>query len=44
VNLADKNLGVLTYDGLHLNEAGNALMAEAVLGELQTLPEAKPNP
>jgi lysophospholipase L1-like esterase len=44
VNLADKNLGVLTYDGLHLNEAGNALMAEAVLGELQTLPAAKPNP
>ncbi len=44
VNLADRNLGVLTYDGLHLNEAGNALMAEAVLGELQTLPEAKPNP
>jgi lysophospholipase L1-like esterase len=44
VNLADKNLGVLTYDGLHLNEAGNALMAKAVLDELQTLPAAKPNP
>ena len=44
VNLADKNLGVLTYDGLHLNEAGNALMAEVVLDELQTLLAAKPNP
>ncbi len=37
VNVSDRNLGVLTYDGLHLNEAGNALMAEAVLGKLRAL-------
>jgi lysophospholipase L1-like esterase len=43
-NIGDKSFGVLTYDGLHLNEAGNALMAEAVLGKLRSLTPAKANP
>ena len=44
VNLSDRNFGVRTYDGLHLNEAGNALMADAVLSKLRALapPTAKP--
>ena len=42
-NLSDRPFGVFTYDGLHLNEAGNALMAEAVLGKLRALPAAKSN-
>lgn len=37
VNLSDRPFGVLTYDGLHLNKAGNALMAETVLGKLRAL-------
>lgn len=44
LNSSDRNLGVLTYDGLHLNEAGNALMAEAVLGKLRSLAPATAKP
>lgn len=43
-NIGDKSFGVLTYDGLHLNEVGNALMAEAVMGKLLSLAPAKANP
>jgi lysophospholipase L1-like esterase len=43
-NIGDKSFGVLTYDGLHLNETGNALMAGAVLGKLRSLTPAKGNP
>jgi len=43
-NPTSKDYGVLTYDGIHLNAAGNALMAEAVLGKLHTLAPAKPSP
>ena len=42
VNFRDKPAGILTYDGLHLNKAGNALMAEAVLGKLLTLAPQRP--
>ena len=38
LNLADASAGVLTYDGLHLNETGNALMAELVSNKLRSLP------
>lgn len=44
LNLADKPSGVLTYDGLHLSAAGNALMAEAVLSKLRLLAPAKTDP
>lgn len=43
-NAADKPSGILTSDGLHLSVAGNALMAEAVLGQLRALAPAKTNP
>lgn len=43
-NVTDKPSGILTYDGLHLSAAGNALMAEAVLGKLRTLAPAKTDP
>jgi lysophospholipase L1-like esterase len=43
-NVVDKPSGVLTYDGLHLSAAGNALMAEAVLGKLRSLAPAKTDP
>lgn len=36
-NPTDQDLGVLTHDGIHLNAAGNALMAEALLGKLRAL-------
>lgn len=43
-NPTARSQGVLTYDGLHLNAAGNALMARSVLGKLRDLPAftAKP--
>jgi lysophospholipase L1-like esterase len=44
VNVADRAFGVLTNDGLHLNEAGNALMAEAVLGKLRALSPRQADP
>jgi lysophospholipase L1-like esterase len=43
-NISDRNLGVLTYDGLHLNDEGNALMAGAVFDKLGSLPPRKANP
>jgi len=43
-NSTSKDYGVLTCDGIHLNAAGNALTAEAVLGKLRTLSPAKPSP
>lgn len=44
VNVADKPSGILTYDGLHLSAAGNALMADAVLGKLRALAPTKTSP
>ncbi|MBJ7327852.1 MAG: hypothetical protein JHC52_10975 [Chthoniobacterales bacterium] len=43
-NPGDKGSGLLTYDGLHLNKSGNALMAEAVLGKLRSLAPEKTSP
>lgn len=43
-NPTSKNYGVFTYDGLHLNTAGNALMAEAVLAKLRALAPATAKP
>ena len=43
-NPTAKPKGVFTYDGLHLNAAGNALVAESVLGKLETLSAASRTP
>jgi len=40
-NPTSKNFGVLTDDGIHLNTAGNALMAEAVQAKLRKLAPSK---
>ena len=41
-NPTGKPFGVLTYDALHLNATGNALMADSVLKKLLSLPPATP--
>ncbi len=43
-NPSARPTGVLTYDGLHLNSAGNALMAESVIDKLKALPASSAKP
>lgn len=43
-NPAAKPSGVLTYDGLHLSAAGNALVAQCVLDKLAALPAPSAKP